>query len=124
LRNDRWGGAYMTLELETRSNELGEILKVVDESIHLLNHFDADKEMSMVKSVREKVDWSLERIVNRNGVELHSQLHDLIYYMDLACFSLLRMNGESFQIYLQEVNLRYRKLLSKLSDASSPVELQ
>lgn len=108
----------MALELEIRSNELGEILKVVDEGVHLLNHFDMDQEMNLVKSVREKVDWTMEKMVNQNQLELYSQLSDLIYYMDLACFSLLCLNGDSFQIYLQEVNQRYRKILSHLSCSS------
>lgn len=114
----------MTLELEIRSNELEEILKVVDESIHLLNHLDMNQEMNLVKTVREKVDWTMEKMVHQRQIELYSQLHELIYYMDLACFSLLRLNGDSFQIYLQEVNQRYRKILSELSCPSSYLGLQ
>jgi hypothetical protein len=108
------GWCFMALELNTCSNELGEILKVVDESVWLLNHVSDDKELSLVRSISEKVAWSLEKVMGCEWVEIHSQLHELIYYMDLACFSLLEMKGESFQIYLQEVNQRYRSLLRAL----------
>ncbi|MBA4495725.1 hypothetical protein ACFO25_11510 [Paenactinomyces guangxiensis] len=104
----------MALELDTRSNELGEILKVVDESVRLLNHFSDEKGLGVVETISEKVEWSLERLLARNLIKKHSQLHEVVYYLDLACFSLLRMNGESFHIYLQEVNQRYRVLLRVL----------
>jgi hypothetical protein len=107
----------MALELETRTGELREILKVVDESVRLLNHFSGEKEMGMVHSVSEKVEWSIERLLHRGWVDVDAHLHEVVYYLDLACFSLLKLNGESFQIYLQEVNQRYRVLLRSLSHA-------
>jgi hypothetical protein len=105
---------FMALGLETRTNELEEILKVVDESVRLLNHVSEGKEKNLAQTVSEKVEWSLDRMASRDWIELHSQLHDLVYYLDLACFSLMKMNGDSFQVYLQEVNQRYRILLRKL----------
>lgn len=104
----------MALELDTRSNELGEILKAVDESVRLLNHFSEEKGLGLIRSISEKVEWSLDKLMNRNLIEEYSQLHEVVYYLDLACFSLLQMNGESFHIYLQEVNQRYRVLLRVL----------
>ncbi|SEN36155.1 hypothetical protein [Lihuaxuella thermophila] len=104
----------MALELDTHSNELGEILKVVDESVRLLNHFSQDEGIGLVQGISEKVEWSLDRLLAGNRVHKHSQLHEVVYFLDLACFSLLKMNGDSFHIYLQEVNQRYRVLLRTL----------
>jgi hypothetical protein len=104
----------MALELDTRSNELGEILKVVDESVRLLNHFSEEEGIGLVRGISEKVEWSLDKLFARNLIHKQSQLHEVVYYLDLACFSLLKMNGDSFHIYLQEVNKRYRVLLRTL----------
>ncbi|WP_124727151.1 hypothetical protein [Staphylospora marina] len=104
----------MVPETETRTHELGEILKVVDESVRMLNHVSSGEEQKLARTVSEKVEWSLDRLANRDWLELHMQLHELVYYLDLACFSLMNLNGESFHVYLQEVNQRYRTLLRKL----------
>jgi hypothetical protein len=100
--------------MSNRSTELGEILKVLDESVQLLNHVSKENELALARTVSQKVEWSLEKVIGREWVEIHSELRELIYYMDLACFSLLNMRGESFPIYLQEVNQRYSSLLRSL----------
>lgn len=101
----------MVLELRTHSNEWGEVLKKVDESVHLLNHFSDENGLEWVHSVTKRVDDSIDHMLNKDWGEEHQYLQEVIYFLDLACFSLLKQNGESFSIYLQELNQRYRILL-------------
>jgi hypothetical protein len=108
------GGVFMIWGMNNCSNELGEILNVLDESVQLLNHVSKENELAMARAVRQKVEWTLEKVIGREWVEIHSELRELIYYLDLTCFSLLNMRGESFPVYLQEVNQRYSSLLRSL----------
>ncbi|TCS96432.1 hypothetical protein [Hazenella coriacea] len=101
----------MALELHTCSNEWGEVLRRVDESVHLLNHFSEENGLELVRSVSEKVDSSIDHMLHEDWIEEHQHLQEVICFLDLACFSLLRKNGEYFSVYLQELNQRYRLLL-------------
>ncbi|MBD1371685.1 hypothetical protein IC620_04845 [Hazenella sp. IB182357] len=102
----------MKLELDTRSNELGDVLKVVDQSIRFLNTFSEARDLDCVEAVSEQVEWSLDKVLTREWVKDHPELHEVVCFLDLACFSLLRLNGESFRVYLEEINYRYRNFLT------------
>lgn len=98
-----------------QSNELGEILKGIDESIRQLNEVsELNRKTAQIRKVHSKVEWMLELVQKKEWEGIHPQLEELIYYLELCCFSWLNMTGESFQTYLEEVNQRYRKLLWRL----------
>jgi hypothetical protein len=97
------------------SNELGEILIGIDESVRQLNEVsELHRKTAQIRKVQRKVEWMLDRVQKREWEGIHPQLEELVYYLELCCFSWLNMTGESFQTYLEEVNQRYRKLLWRL----------
>jgi hypothetical protein len=104
----------MSMEVNTSSVELGEIIKVIDESVRMLNQYSDDHSIELVQEVWTKVDWSMEHLAHSDSFSMYSPLYEVIYFLDLACFSVLKMHGDSFPDYLREVNSRYRLLLRRL----------
>jgi hypothetical protein len=104
----------MSMEVNTGSAELGEIIRVIDESVRMLNRYNDEHSIELVQEIWTKVEWSLERLVYSDSYSVYSPLYEVVYFLDLACFSVIKMHGDSFPDYLREVNSRYRLLLRRL----------
>lgn len=105
-------GGVMIFNVKPCSNELGEILKEIDDSIRQLHELsELNRKSAQILGISQKVEWMLERTQKGEWEGIHTQLQELIYYLELCCFSWAKMNGDHFHVYLEEVNQRYRMLL-------------
>lgn len=63
------------------------------------------------RTVRE-----LQEEVHQQGIaRRYPCLHEVICFLYLGCFSLLHLEGESFDAYQQELQVRYKILLRRYS---------
>lgn len=96
---------------EHRYSELQDILPVIDWCVRSIIRREIQQEMEIVQLVWSRVMDVQEVLTWRNLITRYPKLHEVVSFLYLCCFSLLKLNGESFSVYREEVRLRYRALL-------------
>ncbi|SDW29997.1 hypothetical protein SAMN05444487_102190 [Marininema mesophilum] len=91
--------------------ELREILPQIDTNAQALFRMSGRGELSTAKLILERVQAVQETLHHRDLVGRYPEVHEVVSFMYLSCFSLLYMEGESFLTYREEVKRRYKTLL-------------
>jgi hypothetical protein len=101
----------VVLKKSLRYKELREILPAIDECVQALLRLDHSQDTGTVQMVWSKVQELQETVHRHQLTERHPQVHEVVSFLYLSCFSLLFLNGESFPAYQEEVRQRYKMLL-------------
>lgn len=96
---------------DQRYPELKEILPRVDDAVKTLLRLEEPIANETVLSVWREAQWLQEFIQQQGLSHRHPQVHEVISFLSLSCFSLLYLEGESFQTYREELQYRYKSLL-------------
>lgn len=99
----------MVLE-DHRYHELKELLPSIDQSVQALLHIEESKETE-VKAIWKQVQELQEKLYRYDLIRLFPEVHEVVSFLYLCCFSLLYLQGESFAVHREEVNKRYKALL-------------
>ncbi|MFC4078286.1 hypothetical protein [Salinithrix halophila] len=96
-----------------RNHELKDILPRIDGNVQaLLRHGDGTP--GEVEWILENVQDIQDTLHQRDLAGRYPQVHEVVSFLYLSCFSLLYMEGESFHTYQKEVKRRYKNLLRSL----------
>ncbi|SFS58961.1 hypothetical protein [Marininema halotolerans] len=91
--------------------ELREILPQIDTNVQALFRMSEKDDLGTATSVLERVQAVQETLYHQNLVGRYPEVHEVVSFMYLSCFSLLYMEGESFITYREEMKRRYKTLL-------------
>ncbi|MDN4593077.1 hypothetical protein [Polycladomyces subterraneus] len=104
----------MDTQRETRPQELGDILPFIDKSVRELYRFEPGQDPAPIRLLLGRVQQVQETLHRRNLTKRYPQLHEVVCFLYLCCFSVVHLGGESFHTYREEVKLRYKGLLRSL----------
>ncbi|PTM58451.1 hypothetical protein [Desmospora activa] len=94
-----------------RNLKLKEVFPRIDNAVQTLLRLKEPVAREAVLPVWREAQWLQERIHHYDLAQCHPQVHEVVSFLSLSCFSLLYLEGESFSTYREELRSRYKSLL-------------
>lgn len=91
--------------------ELKKVFPRIDNAVQTLLRMKEPVTRDAVLPIWQEAQWLQERIHDCDLAQCHPQVHEVVSFLLLSCFSLLYLEGESYPTYREELRSRYKSLL-------------